>query len=76
MINDFQMTVSKDDFLNILNAGFRDKVGCLNELMPEGDYISDIRYSRSSKTYTLICKSGRELRIEKQKKSAQKAKAA
>lgn len=65
MIDDFEMAMSKTDFLRILNKGLSELSGYFGRLIQQGDKVTGVRYSRRTKRYTLICKSGQEIRVEK-----------
>lgn len=67
MVNDFSMTISTEDFLRILNVGVEQMVFSIGKLVEPGDKVARVQYSRRTKCYTLVFKSGRKFKVvEKQ----------
>lgn len=51
MVNDFQLTISVEDFLRIVNEGMRTMT--FGDLIERADKVTRIEYSRDTKRYTL-----------------------
>lgn len=68
MVNDFQMTISTEDMLRVLNAGINALAHpSITSFIEKGDRVAGIQYSRDSKRYTLVFESGRKIKVvEKQ----------
>jgi hypothetical protein len=63
MVNDFQMTITTEDMLRLLNKGVREYVTSIGSLIEPGDLVVHIQYSRGTKRYTLVFASGRRIKV-------------
>jgi hypothetical protein len=70
MVNDFQMTISTEDFLRIVNVGIKDLVTSIGNLVDPKDKVVAIQYSRDTKRYTLVFASGAKLKVIEAQKAA------